>query len=170
MKLAVGREALLKHLIKVFKHSFLLFQVIPSFQVQEKRLNSKVKSAKHLGIYCWKKIWVRWCAHVDVCARMCMPGLNVQIQYIHNRRTVHARVHLCIARVGLCMQVNAFVFKCVRSHSCGLDFVPRGAHPSRVVRQSLTLFSLQTWFHLTPPFPNYNGRWGRWAHIRNTAG
>lgn len=48
----------------------------------------------------------------------------------------------------------------MRSHSCGLDFVPRGAHPSRVVRQSLTLFSLQTWFHLTPPFSNYNRRYG----------
>lgn len=49
---------------------------------------------------------------------------------------------------------------CMRSHSCGLDFVPGGAHPSRVVRQSLTFFSLQTWFHLAPPFSNYNGRWG----------
>lgn len=76
-------------------------------------------------------------------------------------RSVHA---------GTCIQymyVLKCVWMCVRSHSCGLDFVPRGAHPPRVVGQSLALFSLQTWFHLTPPFPNYNGRWGRWAQIQN---
>lgn len=51
----------------------------------------------------------------------------------------------------------------MRSHSCGLDFVAGGAHPSGVVGQSLTLLSLQTRLHLAPPLADDDGRWGRRA-------
>lgn len=58
----------------------------------------------------------------------------------------------------------------MRSHSCGLDFVAGGAHPTGVVGQSLTLLSLQTRLHLTPPLADDDGRWGRQAQTGNGDG
>lgn len=40
----------------------------------------------------------------------------------------------------------------------GFDFVARAAGPSREVGQNLTLLSIQTRVHLTPPFLQDDGR------------
>lgn len=42
-------------------------------------------------------------------------------------------------------------------NSCGLNFIACSAHPSGIVRERLTLFSLKTRLHLTPPLPNHYG-------------
>lgn len=94
--------------------------------------------------------WIRDC-NVVFDVQVCVPSQSVAVA----QRACGTR-----ACVGLHLQKNTYlrVIVCMRSHSCGLDFVPRGAHPSGVVRQSLTFLSLQTRFHLAPPFSNYNGR------------
>lgn len=45
------------------------------------------------------------------------------------------------------------------SHPCGFDLVARVAHPARVVGKGLALLPFQARLHLTPPLPNYDGRW-----------
>lgn len=42
-------------------------------------------------------------------------------------------------------------------NSCGLNFIACSAHPSGIIRECLTFFSLKTRLHLTPPFPNHYG-------------
>lgn len=134
--------------------------MVSSFQVQEKRLNSKVKSIWDYVVYCLKIVC--WCACADtVYVQLCVYAW-VNCAVLEYACIAHAHVN-----AGTYVSAKLCVNACVKSHSCGLDFVPRRAHPSRVVRQSLTLFSLQTWFHLTPPFSNYNRRCGRWVQIQN---
>lgn len=58
--------------------------MISSFQAQEGRLTSKVKFVWYLIIYC---------AQVDMCAIVCMSGLNVRTEQLC-AYIVHVRVHL----------------------------------------------------------------------------
>ena len=162
MRQTVGKKALLKHLIQVFTHIFLLFIVISSFQVQEERLNSKVKSVRHFRDIL--SVLSCTCGYVR-------KHFYARVKYVHAQYRHMHRLYMPVCNFTLWVQVCACTgCICVRSHPRGLDFVPRGAHPSGVVRQSLTLFSLQTRLHLTPPFSNYNGRWGRGTEIHNKAG
>lgn len=91
MKKVVDREALWKHLIKVFKHHFVVF---PHFK---SRGNVEYDI---LGSYCVKKVWMFLCTHMNMCASVFMPGFK----YTHTKQeysmcVFYTYVCLCALRV-----------------------------------------------------------------------